>query len=492
MKNNKFFQLLFQKRGQIIAFTVTFFAAFLILLPQKDMILGSGDVADIWKTITSFYSKDVQSSYVLYKGVLSVYPYVWLVALSEMMGLGQWFLLKIFHSLLFSGIVAIGVPYIISNIFKIEIKPWRRVLFCLLGFVLWYSTRIVLSIMIDLPSLFLFVFAACSVVKIAKNFEKINKLYFLYSGLLLGAATLYTGQYGPSVILLILFLIIALFYKKVIKNKKRILTLLLSILLLTTGIAIPKAVDKHFENTFVNQFREKGENIPSGDDWTNLAIGQAKRRYTMFWGPTIENNRAHTIIQKYRQGEDYKNFLDSSAAPFSKKEVLNIILHHPVDYITSWCNGFLLTVSINGRENNVWFLLISYTALFIALYVLFKHWGSLKGVFNKDMLIIIAFILPALVTCVTHFEPRYVIALQSLYLGTAIFSDTFWDIFKNGYAVVKECFVTHTLNPIIIRFNQAKVPYVFIIYCVFVVMCFTNYAAIYETAGINPDILFNW
>ena len=64
---NKFLDLLYKKRGQIIAFAVSFFITFLTLLPQKDMLLGGGDVTDIWKTITTFYSENPQPSYVLYR-----------------------------------------------------------------------------------------------------------------------------------------------------------------------------------------------------------------------------------------------------------------------------------------------------------------------------------------------------------------------------------------------------------------------------------------
>ena len=128
----------------------------------------------------------------------------------------------------------------------------------------------------------------------------------------------------------------------------------------------------------------------------------------------------------------------------------------------------------------------------IAVFVLFKHWKTLKGVFVKETFLIISFVFPALVTCATHFEPRYVVAMQSLIVGTAICHDTFWNIFKDIFAIIKECKTQHSMQPIIQVFNEAKFPYVFVLYCVFVVMCFSNYAAIYETYGADPVILFKW
>lgn len=493
MVKDNLFKYVASKKGQVIAFLITFCLCLTLLLPQKDMIMGVGDVGDIWKTISSFYSSKVEGSYVLYKGFLSIYPYVWLVKLSQMLGMGEWFLLKIFHATLFSAIVAIGIPYIISKIFRIEIKPLRRVLFCVLGFFLWKSTRIIQSIMIDLPSLFLFVFSACAMIKIAGNYKTINKLYFLYAGLLCGCASQYTGQYAPSVMILMLFLFVALFYKKSKENKGKYVSIIFSLLLLGIGFVLPKMYNTHFNNTFVQQLKDEGANISNADDWTEIAIGQAKRRYTMFWGPTIMNQRSLSIMMEDK-GEGYEAFIDSlnNGNGYTTKDVIKLVLKHPVDFITSWCNGFLLTVSMNGNMNRVSFLFVSYTALFVALYVLFKRWGSLKGIFVKETLLILAFVIPALVTCVTHYEPRYVVGMQALILGSAIFNEAFWDVWKNAFAMVKTCLKQRSIRSMTCKFEQAPFPYVFVLYCIFLVMCFSNYASIYETSGASTSLLFRW
>lgn len=489
----KLFNFIYQKRGQIIAFVFTMCITLFTLLPQKDMLLGGGDVSDIWKTISSFYSSNVEPSYVLYKGFLSIYPYVWLVKLSQLIGMGDWFLLKIFHSVLFSSIVAIGVPYILSNLLKIDIKLWRRLLFCGLGFILWKSTGIIQTIMIDLPSLFFFIFSACAALKIANNYKTVCKFYFFYAGLMFGCASLYTGQYKPSIAVLILFVIISMFYKKIRENKGRIISMILCLFLLCTGYSIPKAYNVHFENTFVQQFKDQGVNIMDSEDWTKTGLAQAKRRYTMFWGPTIINQRSLSIIAEDK-GENYDDFIKfmDAGGGYSTIELVKLIIKHPVDFITSWCNGFLLTVSMNGNSNRISFLLISYTSLFASLFILFKRWKTFRGVFVKETLFIIAFVIPSLVTCVFHFEPRYVIAMQSLFLGAAIYDDTFWNIFKQAFNLIKECASQKSLRPMVDKFNHARFPYVFVLYCIFVVMCFTNYAAIYETYGADPSILFKW
>ena len=59
---NRVFQLIF-----------SFFFALMVYMiftwHQDSMISISGDASDIWKTITSFHTKDIYGSYVLYKGI---------------------------------------------------------------------------------------------------------------------------------------------------------------------------------------------------------------------------------------------------------------------------------------------------------------------------------------------------------------------------------------------------------------------------------------
>jgi len=108
-------------------------------------------------------------------------------------------------------------------------------------------------------------------------------------------------------------------------------------LYLFSGIMIPRAYDNHFERTIVNSMRENGAFIPKGIEWAELGIGQAKRRYNLFWEPTIPNHRSLAII-KQDKGNEYENFAGNGV--YKKEEVLYLILKHPVDFITSWCNVF--------------------------------------------------------------------------------------------------------------------------------------------------------
>ena len=474
------------KKDSIISFGFAF--ALMVWLLKQTVAMGvgvGGDVTDIWKTITSFYSGDIQPSYVLYKGFLSVYPYVWFYELSKVFGVGSWFFIKIFHCFLFSYVSAIGFPYIVSKLLKIEIKFWRRMLVIFLMFILWKPNCALQHMMIDLPSLTLFVLSVTAALKIAENKLKTRKSFFIYAGLIMGMASTYTGQYLPAILLLVVYVLVSIFSKSKEDLDTKKLNRVLSAACLLIALLIPRAYNSYFEKTVVDPLRESGGWIPSSNTWTNLGLGQAKRRYNLFFEATIPNNRSLAII-KQDKGEEYEAFAANGV--YSKEEVFNLIRKHPVDFITSWCNSFLLTVSMRGQHRAVLCLFTSYTALFLAMYAIFKRRKTLKDFFAKDILIIIGFISSGLVTCLMHFEPRYVMAFQGLFLSMGLLDDTLWHGIKNFVLWVKKMFSKEDH----ISISEMKFPYAFAIYVLFVIMCFTNYAALLENVGPDPSILFNW
>lgn len=478
--------VVYKKKEEIISFCFAFALMIWLFTSNKTMGIGySGDVTDIWKTITSFYSGNIQPSYVLYKGILSVYPYVWFYELSKIFGVGSWSFIKIFHCFLFSYVSAIGFPYIVSKLLRIEIKFWRRILLILLMFILWKPNGALQYMMIDLWSLFLFVLAASAVIKLSEKDLEHHKIFTFLVGLILGFASLGSGQYFLPAIILTLYVLVNKFLPSNIKNFSKKSAAFLSFIILFSGIMIPRAYDNHFEKTIVNPMRENGAFIAKGVEWAELGIGQAKRRYSLFWEPTIPNNRSLAII-KQDKGDDYENFAKNGV--YNKKEVLHLILKHPVDFITSWCNGFLLTVSMHGEHRSVLCLFISYTALFLALYAVFKRCKNLKDILSKKLLIILSFISVIIAPCLNHFEARYVIAFQGLFLCLAFLDNIFWEGLKRFKLFLKRLFSKSEH----LDFKNLKFPYPFVIYLLFVIMCFTNYAALIENVGVDPSILFNW
>ena len=115
-----------------VEYIVPFFIAFILyfgyVCKSGDMTALSYDAADIWKTITSWYTNDIYGSYVLYKGINSVYPYVWLYQLALIFNINAWILIKMFFALAFSYTSAIGFPDIIKRMTNRQIGLCRRLL----------------------------------------------------------------------------------------------------------------------------------------------------------------------------------------------------------------------------------------------------------------------------------------------------------------------------------------------------------------------------
>ena len=162
----------------LIPFCISFALVGFYVFPLPDLLLGSGDAASIWQTITTFRSEKITSSYVLYKGFLSVYPYIWFLELSIFLKLDPFFFIKLYHALLFSFVAAIGVPYVVSKILSVEVKLYKNIIFVLILFYLTKFTGIFQMLMVDLPSWAFFV-AGIVLFMLPAHGALINKMIFL-------------------------------------------------------------------------------------------------------------------------------------------------------------------------------------------------------------------------------------------------------------------------------------------------------------------------
>lgn len=147
---NRAFQLLF-----------SFFFALMVYMiftwNQNSMISISGDASDIWKTITSFHTKDIYGSYVLYKGINSVFPYVWLYDLARIFNINEWFFIRLFYSIAFAYVSSIGFPNMIELLVQKKTKLYRRCLCVIVMWYFWYYSMAFTQLMVDLPCLMYYV-----------------------------------------------------------------------------------------------------------------------------------------------------------------------------------------------------------------------------------------------------------------------------------------------------------------------------------------------
>lgn len=140
-----------EKKDIVITFIIAVILMCMYIIPKDDMISRSGDAASIWNAIKTFRSEYRESSYVMYKGFLSVYPYVYFYDLANILKLDGFIFIKLYHVLCFSYITAFGFPKMMDMFLEVKINLIKRILFVVVTFYMWEYTLALSQLMIDLP-----------------------------------------------------------------------------------------------------------------------------------------------------------------------------------------------------------------------------------------------------------------------------------------------------------------------------------------------------
>jgi len=484
LKENKIFVLINQKKFSLIAFAFAFILMAWLLDPQPDMLMGGGDVTDIWNTITSFRSKDIYPSYVLYKGFLSIYPYVWFYELSSFLHMSPWFFIKLYQCLLFAYVAGVGIPFTIKNILKIKIKGYRQLLLPIILFSLFKSTMALTSMTVDLPSWAFFILAVNAALKIADKDRKKTLLLYLYAGLCIGLCMCLSGQYSLSAITIIIFIAIKTISKQSLIDKAKRGITILSVIILAFGVISVRSYNNYFEKTIVKPMRDSGAWLPTGGQWLELGLSRSIPKYE--W--SIPSNRGLAIIKDDKKAnfeQEYK-IMQNGGNLYTTKQLLKLIAKNPVDFIVKWTNTFFVSISFSNGANSVTYLFISYTSLFICLYLIFKKIKTWRKLFCAEALIPIAFIFSIAAIIVLQVELRCSLSIMSFIVAVGVLSDVFYVPFKKiGNIIIS------IIKRAPILLDSKNIPYYFVIYLVFMLICITHYGTIMEITGSDPArILF--
>lgn len=197
-----------KERSVIVA--VFLFAVALVAIYIKDINpIISGDATSIWNYIISMDTDNPVGSYVLYKGILSVYPYRWFYQWAMMLNLPDFFFIKMYHCLLFAYISVIGLPNIYIQIRKKPVTKWRRLLLMILCFGFWRSTFALSQLMVDLPSAAVFIAGVSVSLTIFKGNSRYLELRFFELALLCGVGLCFSGQYSLSTLMVIIYSVLS-------------------------------------------------------------------------------------------------------------------------------------------------------------------------------------------------------------------------------------------------------------------------------------------
>jgi hypothetical protein len=442
-----------------------------IFSSEVSLVDKSGDAYSIWMTIVSLHSEKIESSYVLYKGFLSVYPFVYLYKLSLFMGLEKFIFIKIYFATLFSITSGLLIPYVVSNILNIKISVVKNLVFVLLLFYSVQFTLIFHALMVDLPSWAFFTAAIAVIIKYTKNF---NNYYLFIGGVCIGLGLCSSGQYSLSSYILIAYCLFI-----VIKNSnKKKARLLFSLLILFSSVVTPKLWDLNFHRSVVKPLKISGEWIPTSEEWLHSGIKRLLPRYRF----DDTNNRGMALL-KSTEGANFDveyQKIKNGGGSYSTNEYIKILSLYPLDFVVMWITKIFISISFDGGYPSVLHLLISYTATFFCLYLLYLNVKTIKDLLIWKTVILLSIFSTAIGSMVLIVEMRHVVTLFSFIIAFAVFQNeiNLTTLLSNKIAFLK---------------MKTQISYLFVAYILFIAFCFCFYGSLQELYGPYPEkILFKW
>ena len=418
-------------------------------------------------------------SYVLYKGFLAVYPFVWLYKLAIFLGVNEWLFIKLFYAVAFAYITAVGLPNLIELLTKVTVVHYRKLILAILCFYLWKDTYALSEFMVDIPALMYFLLLVNSALRIYRYGIKIQ--WMLLTGVWLGLNLGGSGQYTSPALCVCIFLVIVIFKQYYKEEHKHWASILMNIGVLVIPMTAIKKYNDYFLNVIVGGLREAGAWLPTNSDWLEMGFSRLMNIYRTGGGVIIPSNLNQAIFQAELGSDVYaemRDYILAGGYRLTVTEYLKLVLKHPVDFALCYLEKFFLVLSPDGGAFRFLPLFIFYTLLFITLYLLVTRCKKFEQIFNVRFWIVFAFlwaIVPALVMVT---ELRFAMQIQGLVMAVAICDDFIWKKAKELCCNIKH---------IDWKFKNKKIPYIFLLYCVFIVVCFLHMSSLYEGVGVDAN-----
>lgn len=466
-----------------LLFFLVFFG-FLWWLWPINMVNKLGDPADIWKAIMSYYTDAPITSYVMYKGILSVFPYVWFYNLARFLNVDDLFFVKIFYSLMFSYVSVIGMPFIWEKVTNKRASKLSSLIFVFSLFMFWKSNYALDNLTIDLPNLTALILAISLAIKIAET-NLNNIFYSLLGGLSMGLLLCGSGQYRLSFYALIVF--IAFSFINRIKKTKITGTQMLSVFVMSIGIVSLVSLDSQFIKKTIDLADKNQAWFLTREEWLDLSLSGRNMLLMKYGGgPTLDNTRLLAIGQSINS--NFTSQVSQGGQAYKPSYFFKLIVLHPMEFAVQGVNKLFLAVSLDNGNRSVIHLLYFYTLLFISLKAFFGKMVKIKDLITTKSLIMMAFILPSLTMLIFHVEMRYFLSLQILIVSSVVLNLDLIKIMTYLKTKLMSLVKKRTLSASSIL--NMKLNYGFFFYMMFIIICFSWYAAIYERLGITSEIFF--
>lgn len=470
--------MLNSKNNYIIQFLYAFILVIIGLnSPAMSLIDVSGDANSIWQTIITFNTSDIISSYVLYKGFLSVYPYVWLYDLSIYFRVDQFLFIRVYHAFLFAISAGVAIPYIITKVLCVENKIIPSFIFISVLLLLTWHTHIYTALMIDLPS-FAFYVVTMSLVMVWHEI-KINKLKYVATfaiGIMFGLVFSGSGQYALAGLILVVYFLYVVLNGR-IKNSIKVGMIILLIL----GALLPKYSDHSFDKNIVTPMRASGEWIWTGSQWFSSSLSRMIDSYK-YGFPSVNNRGKSIMFDQF--GDVFEEKLTSAksgAIFFTPLEYIKLIAKYPFDFLIMWFTKLFLALSFDGGKMSITHLLISYTAAFVFFLYIFRSGGLSQLLKSRNFYLGASVLATVAAPVLLHVEMRYSTPLIAYMICFAIYylSDGISSFIKlNANRNIEARYFLNISNLVLAWF-------------IFILFCLSFYGSIAETTSFEPSkILF--
>lgn len=476
-----------KKGWQWVLFALISVAYMLWLLDTGSMTSSSGDAADCWHSITTWYSSERYGSYTLYKGFAAVYPYVWLYQLAVAVHINEFFFCMLYYACLFAYITSIGLPLIAEYLTGWIPRLWQRITTAAFFFVIWKRTYALSELMVDLPSAAYFVMAVVCALTISKVQGKKRLLYVLFSGLLTSLCANISGQYAVSAVFL-LALSVAQIWSASRDDKNRAKRRIAQIAVLFFAAAAVKMLNMLFMARVVVPLTEAGAWIPTGDAWLcrGLLYFIDKNRY--LYGTTLLNPRGFAILQDICGSEETARALIESAsagnASWTVLDYMNMVLHYPVDAVVQALDKFFLSFSIDMHRQSVAFLVTGYSLFYIAVWNAVRRIRRWRDLLSPKTLVILAALCSLIPTMVMTLEMRVASGAQSVIFGTALLCGSIPQGLESA---------AYRMSRGRIGLQQESPPAgVYLAWFVFVLLCMMHMGTLYAQSDMGTEMLFKW
>lgn len=450
-----------------------------LTLAVPDMVRASGDARSIWHTISHWDGARGPSSYVLYKGMLSVYPYIWLREWALAAGMEPFAFIRIYHALLFGVGSTLAVPAIASAFTG---RPWAALQRCLFAAaLLWltHSTRAFDMLMIDLPSWAFFAVACWASLRSCDAQGRARFAWAAAAGAFIGLSLCGSGQFGLPALVLGAYVLLRCLSQAWSASQAGRLLLLAQVLVVAVVAWIPRQADLQFHASIVEPMRARGDWLPTGQQWVQNSLFRMLDSYTRNQHWEIPSPRGAAILKDVL-GSGFETMhprIKAGGSILTVDQYLGLVRRYPLDFAAMWtARGFML-ISLDAARASASALLAGYTSVFLCLLLVVRRCRTLRDVLRPGLLLLLALLLTVAAPVALFLEMRTALTIHALMLAIGVQVLTSRDPAAQPAAV--------GFTPL----RQRPVPWTWIAYAGFIVACFGFYGVTMELTGSEPRVV---